>query len=67
MFPCADVLVSLTDWPPFCLDLNSIDIAVFERNMNQLNEFDLVFVLKGKASTERGFVGDMGGGGWIDG
>lgn len=44
--PCERALVSVADWPPFCLDLDSIDIAVFERLMPQLKEFDVVFVLK---------------------
>jgi len=46
IFPCERALVSITDWPPFCLDLDSIDIAVFERSLEQLQEFDMVFVLK---------------------
>jgi len=46
LYPCEKALVSAHDWPPFCLDLDSVDIAVFERSMTQLKEFDLVFVLR---------------------
>jgi len=46
LYPCERALVSIADWPPFCLDLDSIDIAVFERVLDQLHEFDMVFVPK---------------------
>merc|ERR1712137_1517710 len=30
--PCAKTLVSLQDWPPFVLELASVDVVVFERS-----------------------------------
>jgi len=44
--PCSNVLVSLEEWPPFCMDLSEIDIVVFERCLMSLREFDIVFVKK---------------------
>jgi len=44
--PCRRSLVSLQEWPPFCLDLADVDIVVFERLIISLREFDIVFVKK---------------------
>jgi len=46
LVPCDGALVSLEEFPPFCLALSNIDVAVFERVTPQLREFDMCFIPK---------------------
>lgn len=46
LVPCKSVLVSLQEWPPFCISLADVDIVVFERARIGLREMDLTFVRK---------------------
>jgi len=43
---CKNSLVGLQEWPPVCIDLGDVDIAVFERAIVNLREFDMVLVKK---------------------
>lgn len=44
--PTQNCLVNLTEWPPFILSLEDVEIASFERIMHGLRHFDIVFVHK---------------------
>ena len=46
IFPCRDCLVSVSEWPPFVLTIEEIDIVYFERVSFGLRNFDMVFVYK---------------------
>lgn len=47
LLPTVSSIVNLTEWPPFVLNLDDVEIAHFERVIFQLRMFDLVFVFKG--------------------
>ncbi|KAF0302195.1 FACT complex subunit spt16 [Amphibalanus amphitrite] len=44
--PTSNALVSLIDWPPFVIILDSIELVHFERVQFHLKSFDIVFVFK---------------------
>ena len=46
IFPCRDCLISVSEWPPFVLTIEDIDIVYFERVSFGLRNFDMVFVFK---------------------
>ena len=46
IFPCRDCLISVSEWPPFVLTIEEIDIVYFERVSFGLRNFDMVFVFK---------------------
>ena len=46
IFPCRDCLVSVSEWPPFVLTIEDVDIVYFERVSFGLRNFDMVFVFK---------------------
>ena len=46
IFPGRDCLVSVSEWPPFVLTIEEIDIVYFERVSFGLRNFDMVFVFK---------------------
>jgi nucleosome binding factor SPN SPT16 subunit len=46
IFPCRDCLVSVSEWPPFVLTIEEVDIVYFERVSFGLRNFDMVFVFK---------------------
>ena len=39
-------MVALQKWPPIVIDFLDVDVAVFERDVHSLREFDMVLVLK---------------------
>ena len=47
LLPTVSCIVNLTEWPPFVLNLEDVEIAHFERVIFQLRTFDIVFVFKG--------------------
>lgn len=47
LLPTVSCIVNLTDWPPFVLNLEDVEVAHFERVIFQLRMFDVVFVFKG--------------------
>ncbi|CAG5135919.1 unnamed protein product, partial [Candidula unifasciata] len=44
--PTSGCLVNLTEWPPFVVTLEDIELVHFERVSFQLKNFDMVFVFK---------------------
>lgn len=44
--PTSGCLVNLTDWPPFVITLDEIELVHFERVNFMLKNFDMVFVFK---------------------
>jgi nucleosome binding factor SPN SPT16 subunit len=46
IFPCRDCLISVSEWPPFVLTIEEVDIVYFERVSFGLRNFDMVFVFK---------------------
>ncbi|CAH0383891.1 unnamed protein product [Bemisia tabaci] len=44
--PTAGCLINLTEWPPFVVTLEDIELVHFERVQFQLKNFDMVFVFK---------------------
>ncbi|KAG8190381.1 hypothetical protein JTE90_022025 [Oedothorax gibbosus] len=44
--PTSGCLVNLTDWPPFVITLEEIELVHFERVQFHLKNFDMVFVFK---------------------
>ncbi|CAD7940458.1 unnamed protein product [Amoebophrya sp. A120] len=46
LHPTAHCIISLQEWPAFCVPFRDIEIAVFERFTMELKEFDLILVLK---------------------
>ncbi|KAH9426311.1 FACT complex subunit SPT16 [Dermatophagoides pteronyssinus] len=44
--PTSGCLVNLTDWPPFVISLEDIELVHFERVQFHLKNFDMVFVFK---------------------
>lgn len=51
IFPCRDCLVSVSEWPPFVLTIEEVDIVYFERVSFGLRNFDMVFVFKDYSKT----------------
>jgi nucleosome binding factor SPN SPT16 subunit len=51
IFPCRDCLISVSEWPPFVLTIEDIDIVYFERVSFGLRNFDMVFVFKDYTKT----------------
>jgi nucleosome binding factor SPN SPT16 subunit len=51
IFPCRDCLVSVSEWPPFVLTIEEVDIVYFERVSFGLRNFDMVFVYKDYSKT----------------
>ncbi|CAN8065323.1 unnamed protein product [Agarophyton chilense] len=47
LLPTVSCIVNLTEWPPFILNLEDVEVAHFERVIFQLRMFDVVFVFKG--------------------
>lgn len=47
LLPTVSCIVNLTEWPPFILNLEDIEVAHFERVIFQLRMFDVVFIMKG--------------------
>ncbi|PXF42592.1 FACT complex subunit SPT16 [Gracilariopsis chorda] len=47
LLPTVSCIVNLTEWPPFVLNLEDVEVAHFERVIFQLRMFDVVFVFKG--------------------
>lgn len=44
--PTSGCLVNLTDWPPFVVSLDEVELVHFERVQFHLKNFDMVFVFK---------------------
>ncbi|KAH9507770.1 splicing associated factor Dre4 [Bulinus truncatus] len=44
--PTSDCLVNLSEWPPFVVTLEDIELVHFERVSFQLKKFDMVFIFK---------------------
>ncbi|KAI5717065.1 hypothetical protein M8J76_017015 [Diaphorina citri] len=44
--PTSGCLVNLTEWPPFVISLEDVELVHFERVQFQLKNFDMVFVFK---------------------
>ncbi|KAJ6221120.1 hypothetical protein RDWZM_006932 [Blomia tropicalis] len=44
--PTSGCLVNLTDWPPFVISLEDVELVHFERVQFHLKNFDMVFVFK---------------------
>ena len=51
IFPCRDCLVSVSEWPPFVMTIEEVDIVYFERVSFGLRNFDMVFVFKDYGRT----------------
>lgn len=49
--PTSGCLVNLTEWPPFVITLEDVELVHFERVQFHLKNFDMVFVFKVNAST----------------
>lgn len=47
LLPTVSCIVNLTEWPPFVLNLEDVEVAHFERVVFQLRMFDVVFIFKG--------------------
>lgn len=47
LLPTVSCIVNLTEWPPFVLNLEDVEVSYFERVTFQLRMFDMVFVMKG--------------------
>lgn len=47
LLPTVSCIVNLTEWPPFVLNLEDVEVAHFERVIFQLRMFDVVFLFKG--------------------
>lgn len=47
LLPTVSCIVNLTEWPPFVLNLEDVEVAHFERVIFQLRMFDVVFIMKG--------------------
>jgi len=46
LLPTSYCLISVTNWPPFCVTLEEIQLVHFERVHFQLKNFDMVFIFK---------------------
>merc|ERR1719376_1766891 len=46
LLPTSYCLISVTQWPPFCVTLEDIQLVHFERVHFQLKNFDMVFIFK---------------------
>jgi len=46
LLPTSACLISLTQWPPFVITLEDIQLVHFERVQFQLKNFDMVFIFK---------------------
>ena len=44
--PTSGCLVNLTEWPPFVISLEEVELVHFERVAFHLKNFDMVFVFK---------------------
>lgn len=44
--PTSSCLVNLTEWPPFIVTLDEVELVHFERVSFQLKNFDMVFIFK---------------------
>ena len=44
--PTSSCLVNLTEWPPFVVVLDEVELVHFERVQFHLKNFDMVFVFK---------------------
>jgi nucleosome binding factor SPN SPT16 subunit len=44
--PTSGCLISITDWPPFVITLDEVELVHFERVQFHLKNFDMVFVFK---------------------
>lgn len=44
--PTSGCLVNLTEWPPFVVTLEDVELVHFERVQFHLKNFDMVFVFK---------------------
>lgn len=44
--PTSGCLVNLTEWPPFVVSLEEVELVHFERVQFQLKNFDIVFIFK---------------------
>lgn len=44
--PTSGALVNLTEWPPFVIALEDVELVHFERVQFHLKNFDMVFVFK---------------------
>lgn len=44
--PTSGCLVNLTEWPPFVITLEDVELVHFERVQFHLKNFDMVFVFK---------------------
>ncbi|CEM04056.1 unnamed protein product [Vitrella brassicaformis CCMP3155] len=53
ILPTVNCLVHLTEWPPFVLTLEDIEIVSFERVMHGLKNFDMVFVFEDYAKAPK--------------
>eukprot|EP01066_Platyproteum_vivax_P013807 Platyproteum_vivax@DN6234_c0_g1_i2.p1 len=53
IYPCSDCLASVSEWPPFVLSLENIEVVYFERVQHGLRQFDIVFIMKDYSSTKR--------------
>merc|ERR1711936_1094522 len=46
LLPTSACLISLTQWPPFVITLEDLELVHFERVQFQLKNFDMVFIFK---------------------
>ncbi|MES1918780.1 FACT complex subunit spt16 [Bonamia ostreae] len=53
IYPTANCLVSIEEYPPFVLPLSDVEIAHFERVQFQIKHFDVVFIMKDLKSYKR--------------
>ncbi len=46
MMPTSSCLISLSEWPPFVVSLEEVELVMFERVGLSIKSFDMVFVFK---------------------
>ncbi|KAL5106909.1 hypothetical protein TcWFU_006087 [Taenia crassiceps] len=46
MMPTSSCLVSLSEWPPFVITLEEVELVMFERVSLSIKTFDMIFVFK---------------------
>lgn len=46
MMPTSSCLLSLSEWPPFVISLEEVDLVMFERVSLSIRTFDMVFIFK---------------------
>ena len=46
MMPTSSCLVSLSEWPPFVISLDEVELVMFERVVLSIKTFDMIFVFK---------------------